>query len=437
MCYNVFLILCNLGQTHFQVQTIFKVLQVYGVIFHFMSNALRTSPSKKTPKVSDMTDPGGSSDGGLAKSNTAAAGSGNPEDPDHSILSDPEDYLEDDESLDMDLRNGRQKVWLVRLPRYLAEEWSKTKDLSGQRLGTVRIKQSPSGAGANRVNKPNNRLQVKLVLNKALANQNIPQEYDINMFNTQVQNSYVFSEENLKRFKQELTEIGEMPEQPELPVSAEEKVNPTAYYKVLKNREGLDGNQKYISYVKTIPKKTALVGEICHDCQIIPSKDDVKYADTLQRRRTVQPTKPRPKVTLLDEIPGVVQSNAGPSIRGHNNSVFLRSTNKAKNVEGRAIRMPKKDLLDLLFRLFDEYEYWSMKGLKERTRQPESYLKESLDSVANLIKKGPYTSKYHLKPEYRKLRDAERAARLGLNVNNNDDNKEADEENEDEMEDVI
>ena len=101
--------------------------------------------------------------------------------------------------------------------------------------------------------------------------------------------------------------------------------------------------------------------------------------------------------------------------------------------------MPKKDLLDLLFRLFEEYEYWSMKGLNERTKQPESYLKESLESIANLIKKGPYTSKYSLKPEYKKLRDAERAARLGL-----DDNKEEEENNQNEeeieevdMEDVI
>ncbi|RCK67194.1 hypothetical protein Cantr_03483 [Candida viswanathii] len=53
-----------------------------------------------------------------------------------------------------------------------------------------------------------------------------------------------------------------------------------------------------------------------------------------------------------------------------NTSVFLRSSQGKNKSEGRAIRMPKKDLLDLLFRLFEEYEYWSMKGLKERTRQP-------------------------------------------------------------------
>lgn len=79
-----------------------------------------------------------------------------------------------------------------------------------------------------------------------------------------------------------------------------------------------------------------------------------------------------------------------------------------------------------------------MKGLKERTRQPESYLKESLESIATLIKRGPYTSKYTLKPEYRRLRDAERAVRLGLD-NDDEQNKEnnEDEDEDEEMEDVV
>ena len=72
-----------------------------------------------------------------------------------------------------------------------------------------------------------------------------------------------------------------------------------------------------------------------------------------------------------------------------------------------------------------------MKGLKERTRQPESFLKECLDSIAILIKKGPYTSKYSLRPEYKKLSEAERAASL-----NENDGKDEDEDDL-EMEDVV
>lgn len=355
------------------------------------------------------------------------------EDGDHALLSDPEDYLEENESLDMNLTRGNQKVWLVKLPRYLAERWTNPANLNGQQLGQVKIRQN---------NKPVNgkkKLEVKLVLNDSPETEDIPHEYDLSILNTQVHNSYVFSEENLKRFKQEVTEIGDMPDQPELPEldKNESPRRPNKFFRVQKN--GPDGEKKYIPFVKTIPKKTNLVGKIVHDCQIVPLKNDSRYAQMLLKRQNMPLTQERPKVTFLNEIPGVVQSQAGPSLTGKSTSLFLKSTTGPKSkTEGRAIRMPKKDLLDLLFRLFEEYEYWSMKGLKERTRQPETYLKESLESIANLNKKGPYTSKYNLKPEYKRLRDAERAARLGAVVGddgNDEDNK--DEDDDIEMEDVI
>lgn len=399
-----------------------------------MSASVNTSPIKKIVKQEQAS--ADTKNAALSASKNGKGGreeGGNENDePDFSILSDPEDYLEENESLDMNLTNGGQKVWLVKLPRYLAEKWSRTQELGGQQLGIVKIKQK---SGASR----NNKLQVKLVLKDLDKKSDIPQEYDISVLNTQVQNSYVFSEENLKKFKQELTEVGEMPDQPELksldpePDNNSQYVQHYKYYRV--EKETGEGGKKFIPSVKTIPKKTNLVGKICHDCQIVPSKSDSKYGSMLLKRQTImQPAKPRPKVTLLHEIPGVIQSNAGPSIKGNNTSVFLKS-NAKKNGDGRAIRMPKKDLLDLLFRLFEEYEYWSMKGLKERTRQPESYLKESLESIANLIKKGPYTSKYNLKPEYKRLRDAERAARLGIEVEN-ENNDNADDDDDIDMEDV-
>lgn len=398
-----------------------------------MSSSNKTSPLKKSVKPNDDK---------LEKAKiNDDVGVKEQEDEDHSMLSDPEDYLEENESLDTNLTNVDKKIWLVKLPRYLAERWSNIDQMKGDRIGTVKIRQG----------KPNNtgerKLEVKLVLDSKHKYDDIPSEYDISMLNTQVRNSYVFSEENLSKFKQEFTEMVDMPEQPELqPIDKKNaQTKPYKYYKVQKNKDGPEGQgaKKYIPFVKTIPKKTSIVGKVCHDCQIIPSKHDKQYMSVLLRRQGMQAAKPRPKVTLLEEIPGVVQSNAGPSIKGNNTSVFLKShNNKNRNIEGRAIRMPKKDLLDLLFRLFDEYEYWSMKGLKERTRQPESYLKESLDSIANLIKKGPYTSKYNLKPEYRKLREAERAARLGFdnedNENNENDNMNEDENDfDDDMENVI
>lgn len=376
-----------------------------------------------------------SSSNGASASNSGPNGLPNQpkqeEDADISLLSDPEDYLEENESLDMNLTKGGQKVWFVKLPRYLAEKWTNPDNLNGQQLGQVKIRQNHAANGKKK-------LEVRLVLNESPENETIPHEYDLSILNTQVHNSYVFSEENLKRFKQEVTEIGDMPDQPELPeLDKNEPVRrPNQFFRVQKN--GPDGEKKQIPFVKTIPKKTSLVGKIVHDCQIVPLKTDKRYSQMLAKRQNMPLTQDRPKVTFLNEIPGVVQSQAGPSITGRSTSLFLKSTNAVKNkADGRAIRMPQKDLLDLLFRLFEEYEYWSMKGLKERTRQPEMYLKESLELIANLIKKGPYTSKYNLKPEYRRLRDAERAARLGQAAGDENDNDNKDDDDDVEMEDII
>lgn len=173
-----------------------------------MSSA-KTSPVKKptqTPepkKESGITTTNGTDD--APPSTTSEF------DEDPSILSDPEDYLEENESLDMNLSRGDQKVWLVKLPKYLMEKWNDPESMKkGNQLGNVKIRKDPKG-----------KLEVKLVLEKKEAD--IPQEYDIKMLNTQVRNSYAFTEENLKKFKQELTEVGEMPQQPVLKETDDKK----------------------------------------------------------------------------------------------------------------------------------------------------------------------------------------------------------------------
>ena len=71
---------------------------------------------------------------------------------------------------------------------------------------------------------------------------------------------------------------------------------------------------------------------------------------------------------------------------------------KGKKKE-KAARMPQNELLDMLYQCFKEYKYWPLASLKQRLRQPEAYLKETLEKVAILARSGPMTGKYQLKPE--------------------------------------
>jgi transcription initiation factor TFIIF subunit beta len=57
--------------------------------------------------------------------------------------------------------------------------------------------------------------------------------------------------------------------------------------------------------------------------------------------------------------------------------------------------------MDMLFAAFEQYPYWSLKGIAEHTKQPMQYLKEILSEICILNKRGPYTSMYQLKAEYK------------------------------------
>jgi len=69
-------------------------------------------------------------------------------------------------------------------------------------------------------------------------------------------------------------------------------------------------------------------------------------------------------------------------------------------MDQKTTRMPKNELMDLLFAAFEQFPYWSRKGLVEYCKQPASYLADVLSEICDFIKKGPYTSKYQLKPEF-------------------------------------
>ena len=64
-------------------------------------------------------------------------------------------------------------------------------------------------------------------------------------------------------------------------------------------------------------------------------------------------------------------------------------------------RMPRNQLLDLLFRLFGERETWPIKLLREKTQQPELFLKETLSDIAFLHRSGEHNGTWELKENFK------------------------------------
>jgi transcription initiation factor TFIIF subunit beta len=57
--------------------------------------------------------------------------------------------------------------------------------------------------------------------------------------------------------------------------------------------------------------------------------------------------------------------------------------------------------MDLIFKYFQQRDYWNIKDLNEYTRQPIVYLKEVLNEVCLYHNSGPNKGLYELKPELR------------------------------------
>jgi len=119
------------------------------------------------------------------------------------------------------------------------------------------------------------------------------------------------------------------------------------------------------------------------------------------RERTIQASKPERTIRILgeDESRGAYVPPGGSSAAVTKFSNLVQKKAKV-TMEQKTTRMPRNDLLDLLFGAFSRYMYWTFRGLKDYAKQPESYLKEILSEIAILDKKGPYNNCYHLKPEY-------------------------------------
>jgi transcription initiation factor TFIIF subunit beta len=64
-------------------------------------------------------------------------------------------------------------------------------------------------------------------------------------------------------------------------------------------------------------------------------------------------------------------------------------------------RIPRNQLLDHLFALFQEQPRWSIRPLREKTQQPEAYLKETLAQIAFLHKFGEFNGLWELQENYR------------------------------------
>ncbi|KAH8555819.1 transcription initiation factor IIF, beta subunit-domain-containing protein [Umbelopsis sp. PMI_123] len=235
---------------------------------------------------------------------------------------------------DLNISNISTKIWLVKVPNFLAEKW-KNVDQDSMNLGTVRIyNRNPEGSNSH----------VKLILPDNEMTSDIPKEYSIKIPAGEVENKYVFGS----------------------------------------NEHGA---------------ATRVVGKIHHECHVSPA-NWAAYRD-IMRKRVHEADRPTRSVQEIEQRnQPVFAPGASSGMPASDFSSFIPSK-KPRIDKEKATRMPRNELMDMLFAAFERYPYWSLKGIAEHTKQPMQYLKEILSEICILNKRGPYTSTYQLKAEYK------------------------------------
>ncbi|CEG77903.1 hypothetical protein RMATCC62417_12581 [Rhizopus microsporus] len=243
-----------------------------------------------------------------------------------------EEVIDEDDAEDLKLDQAENKVWLVKVPRFLSEMWKKI-DQENVRLGSVRIYKDSAQQGKS---------SVSLVLPDNETTATIPKEYSINFISTDVQNKFVFSQSDHGK---------------------------------------------------------AISGTVYHEGVAVPTETNA-YRNIMRKRVMEAGTPQRTTQVLGQNNQPIFVPGASSTVPTSDFADFVQSKKPRLDKE-KATRMPRNELMDLLFAAFDRYPYWSFKGILEETKQPSQYLKEILNEICILNKRGPYAGNYQLKPEFK------------------------------------
>lgn len=259
---------------------------------------------------------------------------------------------------DVDVSSSDRGVWLVKVPKFIADRWAKA--AASSEVGKLKIRRLPGSkpdvtislsdhicapiAGLSEMDKLN------LVRNSATS-QSIPKEHKFSVSNIAMQTLGV---------------ISQTPGNPEA-------VPPTV-------------------------DKISVEGKVVQraECRPIQSKN---YMD-IKKEAISKAGEPMRRVVRLDKH---VTTSFRP-ITNHLNNIQY---DKQKKVEGKKMRDDKEKVQEILFALFEKHQYYNIKDLVTETRQPAAYLKEILKEVCDYNVRQPHRNMWELKKEYRHYKPEE------------------------------
>ncbi|PMD26592.1 hypothetical protein NA56DRAFT_654403 [Hyaloscypha hepaticicola] len=293
-----------------------------------------------------------------------------------------DDIYEDAGDLEFNTDPAFQRLYLARVPKFLWEAWSKLDDDAEIHIGTIR---------QVTVTDPNGE--------QSLAeHQMVPKEYELAITAQTVNNTFVFTEQDLPGFKSKSKQKFD-PASANMPARLTRPKNDKPM-----SKQPYDPNKRFQPYYrKAIPKRTTLAGRVAHEVNCIAV--DNPETERLLAMRTLEAMRPKKFTKFINEDLSVISSDfIQPGTISAQNAfqTFIKTKGPAAGQRPQLMktaRMPQNELLDRIFDCFKKYNYWSMKALRAELQQPEAYLRETLEKVAVLAKSGRFATQWSLKPE--------------------------------------
>lgn len=307
-----------------------------------------------------------------------------------SAMEDVEQYVDDNH--DLQIADDRQS-WLINVPKPLWETWNEMyKDANvGDEIvvGQLRVYNAPDADLLQQ------KIQIHTSERTKRSRADLASGFTLELKTNGYNNTAVFSEKDLPGHRSQ--QLGGRFARP---TGVQSKADRYA------RRPG--------GYRSAIPKKAALVPVINHEAVAVPilndTYDDLAQAFKAEADRTSKVNFDRDQFRRIQ--PGAL--SAQPLFQF--GSLSSKPKGNKKAAKEKAVRMERTVLLDQLQRLFAEYSYWKLGGLKARLNQPEAYIKQTLEEIAILVKQGDFANTYKLKPEYESLARVQAAGNLRQEV---------------------
>ncbi|KAJ3303714.1 hypothetical protein HDV03_003587 [Kappamyces sp. JEL0829] len=245
----------------------------------------------------------------------------------------------EDEVEDLDVAAAETKTWLVKIPSFIAEKWKEIPE-AGVELGKMRIYKN---------NRPGKKTpMIKMVLPEIATEISgeqeipIPRNYNITITNIESTNQHVFN-------------------------------------------------------VSSAGQATAIVGTVIHEATVGPVIDeDYRRIMKLRTKLAMEKSSSR-HVERMDSKAARdkgLLATAGNRWDTHKHI-------KKKTMADKREKLEKSDLRALIFAQFQTATHLTFRALSDRTMQPESYLREVLQEICDINKRGPNLGKYELKAEFK------------------------------------